>query len=335
MPDITKKELFIALFGLSFISATITFLDWWQRGQVGASEALLAGAVAIVFLFWLPISLAIFAIKRLGINNVLYELLLWFGCFYIGYRIWGFALSGIYSAVDFGWFDVFFMSIPWAIGTYILYRAYGGYKALQTERLLRQHAELSQLKHALHPHFLFNSLNTLTAFISSNPQKAEQLTHDLASVLRHILDTNNADTISLKHELMILQKWLNIERARLGDDLKVEIEIDEAVLDVQIPPFLLQPLLENSIKHAIRFPIEIKLECKAQDSSLVVIISDNGPGFPNAMIAAQPKNLDHSGLGLRTTIQRIGLMRDANIELFNGFKSAGAVIKMTLEANHG
>lgn len=334
MPEITKKELIIALLGLSFISATITFLDWWQRGQVGASEALIAGAVAIVFLFWLPISSAIFVIKRLSINNIFYELLLWFGCFYIGYRIWGFALAGIYSAVNFGWLDVFFMSIPWAIGTYILYRAYGGYKALQFERLLRQHAELNQLKHALHPHFLFNSLNTLTAFITSSPKKAEQLTHDLASVLRHILDTNNVDTISLKHELMILQKWLNIERARLGDDLKIDIDIDEATLDVQIPPFLLQPILENSIKHATRFPIELTLACRACGSALQVIIRDNGPGFPDTVLSTQPENLKHSGLGLSTTMQRIGLMRHANIQLSNDPESKGAVVNISLESNH-
>ena len=334
MPEITKKELIIALLGLSFISATITFLDWWQRGQVGTNDALLAGAVAIVFLFWVPISSAIFAINRLGINNIFYELLLWFGCFYMGYRIWAFALASIYPAVEFDWFDIFFMSIPWAIGTYILYRAYRAYKALQTERVLRQHAELNQLKHALHPHFLFNSLNTLTAFITSSPKKAEQLTHDLASVLRHILDTNNVDTISLKHELMILQKWLNIERARLGDDLKIDIDIDEAILDVQIPPFLLQPLLENSIKHAARFPIELTLECKAHGSALQVIIRDNGPGFPDSILASQPDNFKHSGLGLSTTIQRIGLMRHANIQLSNDPKSTGAVVKISLETNH-
>ena len=334
MPEITKKELFIALLGLSFISATITFLDWWQRGQAGTNDALLAGAVAIIFLFWVPIYSAVFAIKRLGINNIFYELLLWFGCFYIGYRIWGFALAGIYSAVNFGWLDVFFMSIPWAIGTYILYRAYRAYKALQIERLLRQHAELNQLKHALHPHFLFNSLNTLTAFITSNPKKAERLTHDLASVLRHILDTNNVDTISLKHELMILQKWLNIERARLGDDLKIDIDIDEATLDVQIPPFLLQPILENSIKHATRLPIELTLACRARGSALQVIIRDNGPGFPDIVLATQPENLKHSGLGLSTTIQRIGLMRHANIQLSNEPKSKGAVVNISLESNH-
>ncbi|CAB0150747.1 Sensor histidine kinase YpdA [Pseudidiomarina piscicola] len=335
MPELTKKELFIALLGLSFISATITFLDWWQRGQAGTSDALLAGVVAIVFLFWVPISSAIFAIKRLGIKNILYELLLWFGCFYIGYRIWGFALAGIYSAVNFGWLDVFFMSIPWAIGTYILYRAYRAYKALQIERLLRQHAELNQLKHALHPHFLFNSLNTLTAFITSNPEKAELLTDDLASVLRHILDTNNVDTISLKHELMILQKWLNIELARLGDDLKIDIDIDEAILDVQIPPFLLQPLLENSIKHATQFPIELTLKYKTHGSALQIIIRDNGPGFPDAMLTSQPDDLKHSGVGLSTTIQRIGLMRHANIQLSNDPESKGAVVTISLESNHG
>ncbi|MBY6062921.1 sensor histidine kinase [Pseudidiomarina sediminum] len=335
MPEITKKELLIALLGLSFISATITFLDWWQRGRVGTTEALVAGAVAIIFLFWMPIVSALFTIKRLGTKSVFYEVFLWLICFYIGYRIWGIALSSLYPTVNLGWLDILFMSLPWAIGTYILYRAYRAYKALQIERLLRQHAELNQLKHTLHPHFLFNSLNTLTAFITSNPNKAEQLTHDLASVLRHILDTNNVDTISLKQELMILQKWLNIEHARLGDDLTIEIAVDEAVLDVQIPPFLLQPLLENSIKHATCFPVELTLECKAHGNALQILIRDNGPGFPDTVLATQASNLKPWGVGLSTTVQRIEFMRHATIQLSNDPKSNGAVVNIMLEVNHG
>ena len=87
-------------------------------------------------------------------------------------------------------------------------------------------------------------------------------------------------------------------------------------------------------KHATRLPIELTLACRARGSALQVIIRDNGPGFPDIVLATQPENLKHSGLGLSTTIRRIGLMRHANIQLSNDPESKGAVVNISLESNH-
>lgn len=259
MQQLTRKEFFIALAGLAFLSATITFVDWWQRGQAGASEALIAGAIAIVMLFWAPLTAALALLKQLNKQRVMYELPLWLSCFYAGYRIWGFALTDIYPSVQLGWLDTFFMSLPWAVGTYVIYRAYCTYKALQTERLLRKQSQLNQLKQTLHPHFLFNSLNTLSAFIASDPAKAEQLTQDLASVLRHILDTDTMTTITLKHELLVLNKWLNIEQARLGDDLIVDFKVDEDALNCHLPPLCCNPYWKTRLNMPSNCPFELNL----------------------------------------------------------------------------
>ncbi|WP_417688554.1 sensor histidine kinase [Pseudidiomarina sp.] len=330
MQYLTRREYFITLAGLAFLSASVTFVDWWQRGQAGVSEALLAGGIAILLLFWLPLSVALFSLKKLKLHKTLHALPIWLLCFYIGYRCWGFALSTIYPTMQLGWLDTLFMSLPWAVGTYVIYRAYITYKALQAERLLRKQAELNHLKQTLHPHFLFNSLNTLSAFIVEDPQKAEQLTQDLASVLRHSLDTDNQATISLKHELLVLQKWLNVEQVRLGDDLKVTINVDEQALNYQLPPFLLQPLVENSIKHARQLPIVIDINCKSNKSRLSIQVRDNGPGFPDALLDSQGHGA-LTGVGLATTLQRLRLLENATCQLSN---DSGALIAIELETKH-
>lgn len=335
MQKLTNNEKLIALGGLAFISASITFIDWWMRGRIGSADALLAGIIGIVTLFWLPVSLGYYLMGKFGGQRVVRELPIWFICFYFGYRVWAVALVQLYPTFQFGWVDSIFMCLPWAIGTYIIYRSYGAYKALQAERLLRKQAELNHLKQTLHPHFLFNSLNTLSAFIVSDPMKAEQLTQDLASVLRQILDTDKSETISLKHELLVLQKWLNIEEARLGSDLKVDFDIDEDALSFQLPPFVLQPLLENAIKHAQKLPILIDLSCQVRDGKLSIYVRDTGPGFPEQVLTNQGLGDDMCGVGLRTTLQRIKLSPNASYTLTNGQDSFGAVVCIELESQHG
>lgn len=334
MQKLTLKEKLVALAGLSLISASITFVDWWQRGQGGSVDALLAGSIAIVVLFWLPVSLGYYLVNQLGKHRVFFQLLTWLACFYLGYCLWAVALEQLYSSVQLSWLNTFFICLPWAVGTFIIYRAYGAYKALQTERLLRKQMELNQLKQTLHPHFLFNSLNTLSAFIASNPNKAEQLTQDLASVLRQILDTDKKEAISLKHELLVLQKWLNIEQARLGDDLTVNFHINDETFGAHLPPFILQPLLENAIKHAQKLPVCIELRCDIHNNKLRIEVRDNGSGFPQNVIASQGQGKEPSGLGLRTTLQRIKLITGAQFSLTNGPAPYGAVIRIELDFKH-
>lgn len=330
MQKLTTKEKLVSFSCLALISASITFVDWWKRGKGGTPEALLAGIIAIVLLFWLPLTLAGYLLGKIGQQSVWRELPLWVLSFYVGYRLWAVALEQIYPSFQFSALELFFICLPWSLGTYIIYRAYDAYKSLQAERLLRKQAELNQLRQTLQPHFLFNSLNTLSAFIASDPVKAEQLTQDLAAVLRQVLDTDKANAISLKHELLVLQKWLNIEQARLGDDLKVSFAIDEAALDATVPPFILQPLLENAIKHSTQRPVVIVVSCRLQGDMLCLKISDQGPGFPDAVLQAQQAIHHVPGVGLSTTLQRIALLSGSQFRLSNGPAPYGAVVDIRL-----
>ena len=118
-------------------------------------------------------------------------------------------------------------------------------------RMLARDAELKALKAQLDPHFLFNSLNSISSLCGSNPATARTLTTLLAEYLRKSLRIGGAEAISLSEELELVSSYLAIERIRFGDRLEIAQEIEEGVRGTRVPPLLLQPLVENAIKHGV------------------------------------------------------------------------------------
>lgn len=118
-------------------------------------------------------------------------------------------------------------------------------------RMLAREAELKVLKAQLDPHFLFNSLNSISSLCGSNPASARTLTTLLAEYLRKTLRTGSAESITLSEELELASSYLAIERIRFGPRLELAQEIDESVRTYRVPPLLLQPLVENAVKHGI------------------------------------------------------------------------------------
>lgn len=123
-------------------------------------------------------------------------------------------------------------------------------------RLLAQEAELKALRMQIDPHFLFNSLNSISALTSTNAMLARSMTTTLADYFRTSLSYGSKETISLKEELSLLNHYLDIEKIRFGSRLIVDQHIQSETLSDQIPPLLLQPLLENAIKHGIANTVE-------------------------------------------------------------------------------
>jgi len=123
-------------------------------------------------------------------------------------------------------------------------------------RMLAREAELKVLKAQLDPHFLFNSLNSISSLCGSNPATARTLTTLLAEYLRKSLRTGNAEAITLSEELELASSYLAIERIRFGPRLELAQEIDESVRGYRVPPLLLQPLVENAVKHGIAQLVE-------------------------------------------------------------------------------
>jgi len=162
---------------------------------------------------------------------------------------------------------------------------------LETERARKMltEARLSLLESRLHPHFLFNTLNTISALISDDPLLAEQMVQRLAALLRVSLDTRANRYIPLAEEIELVRDYAEIEKARLGERLSISMDVLPVLGSLAIPPMSLQPLIENSIKYAVATKLEggqIRISALEQDGQLVLSVWDSGPGFTMGEIPA-------------------------------------------------
>jgi hypothetical protein len=165
-------------------------------------------------------------------------------------------------------------------------------------------ARLKMLQSQLHPHFLFNTLNSITSLMDVDIHKAKIMTVDLADLLRHVLAHKDVQLIKLDDELAILSKYVDIEKTRFSDDLEINWHLEGDFRQVQIPSMLLQPLVENSIKHGFSrqhpsLKIDIRLT-RLQDN-LQIIIEDNGQGIPTT----DTGEIFETGTGIQNTKQRL------------------------------
>jgi len=172
--------------------------------------------------------------------------------------------------------------------------------AAQRQRLKREHSERQSLveKHELqeitakaqmralqaqiNPHFLFNTLNTLAALIDGNPEKAEHVTEDLADVFRYALDSTRKERVKLDDEVKFLESYLAIEKARFDTRLSYSFDVDPAARSLFIPPMILQPLVENAVRHGIGQKIEggeVRVSARVDADRLTLRVEDTGVGF--------------------------------------------------------
>ena len=172
---------------------------------------------------------------------------------------------------------------------------------LQLESLVKE-LELKTIKAHINPHFIFNSLNSIRALIDENPSRARTAITELSNILRSSMQADKAETVSFEKELNIVKDYLALENMRFEDRLHVEYEIDEDTLDQQVPPMMLQTLVENAIKHGISKHIR---------GGVIKIISD----FKNEYHELAVQNtgslnggLNAEGFGLSSTQNRLGLL---------------------------
>ena len=182
-------------------------------------------------------------------------------------------------------------------------------KLEEQERLLL-HARMEALQNQMNPHFLFNTLNSISSLVRFDPDTARELISKLATILRRLL--SSADSfVPLREELEFIDNYLDIEVVRFGrEKLKVVKDLDPASLDVMVPSMLLQPLVENSIKHGLSPLLEggsIYLRSRLSDSRLVIEVEDNGVG----MGATQPNdavNFRGAGIGMANISERLQML---------------------------
>ncbi len=157
-------------------------------------------------------------------------------------------------------------------------------KQLEHERAAKMalEARLSSLESRLHPHFLFNTLNAISALIPEDPALAERTVERLAALLRFSLDATAHGMVTVADEMRIVADYLEIERTRLGERLSWSVKVDRDVHDCAIPVLAIQTLVENSVKHAIAprpGTGHVAVDVAAHDDRIVVSVWDDGPGF--------------------------------------------------------
>ena len=190
------------------------------------------------------------------------------------------------------------VGLAWAADTWVKYRA----RELQASRLETQlaQAELSALKMQLQPHFLFNTLNAIAALLKPQPDAAERMVLQLSDFLRLTLKSTGRSEVTLREELDFLERYLAIEKTRFGERLRASFRIRSEVLDAKVPNLLLQPLVENAIRHGVARDMRAgRLEVSAtrEDGRLLLRVTDDGPGLGAKEV--------REGIGLTNTRERL------------------------------
>ncbi|HEV8416467.1 MAG TPA: histidine kinase [Bryobacteraceae bacterium] len=199
------------------------------------------------------------------------------------------------------------------------------YRDLETRRLVAQ-AELRALQSQIHPHFLFNALNTLYGIIPREARGARETVLNLADIFRYFLETRKT-TVPLEEEMHIVKAYLDVERLRLGDKLKLEINVTPEAESVPIPILSIQPLVENAVKHGIA-PlaggglIQISASTDSQ-GELLVSVRDSGPGFSKS---------NRSGVGLENVERRLELCYGGNAGLTIDSGACGTEVSVRIPA---
>lgn len=234
-------------------------------------------------------------------------------------RAW--AVSGMYSLVFTGLFG--------GISSAIVFYREAVEKARAVEQVRRElaEAELRALRAQIHPHFLFNTLNSIASLIASDPRAAEDTTTRLADLFRYTLTASEREHVRLADELEFLRNYLEIERTRFGDRLAVEEEIEPGLEATPVPALLLQPVVENAVRYAVSDRSEgarVRMSARRDGATLVLEVSDNGPGMDGAAASTG------TGFGLHSVRERLRLAGPPNAIEIESTPGRGTRVRLTL-----
>lgn len=202
-------------------------------------------------------------------------------------------------------FPAFIYILIWN-GIYFIYHYVAESRQRQVDNLkletLVKSLELKTIKAHINPHFIFNSLNSIRALIDENPERARRAITALGNILRSSMSSDLQETITLEKELSIVKDYLDLEKIRFEDRLRIVYEIEEDTLDYQVPPMMLQTLVENAIKHGIGKLLEggeVRINSTESDGFFVLSVSNTG---------RLEADTNPEGFGLQSTENRLGLL---------------------------
>jgi sensor histidine kinase YesM len=212
------------------------------------------------------------------------------------------------TGIVYGWFLIYF-----------IVHIFGNYKKAEIEALIWEAAvkdfELKTLKSQLNPHFMFNAMNSIRALIEENPERAKTALTKLSNILRYSLKIERTETVSLSDEMQIIYDYLDLEKIRFEERLSYKIDISPDSAGVEIPPMMVQTLVENGIKHGISKLTEggtIEISSHIEDSFLHLCVKNTGVLLKDVAKYSE-------GIGINNTRHRLMLLygEKATLELNN------------------
>lgn len=233
-----------------------------------------------------------------------------------GAQVWDIYIPALFYMIQFGFFHA-----------YEYFRE--NQAKLKLEGELRQAAlksELSAIKAQLNPHFLYNVFNTINASVPPEQEQTRTMIAELSDLFRYQLRASQEELVTLGEELEFVSKYLDLEKARFGDRLQLNFNIDKELYKEKVPPMLLQPLVENSIKHGLSSKIEggsISITIFKREDKLMFEIADTGVGIKDK------EAVFSKGIGLSNTRLRLQKMYESNLEIFDN-SPQGAIVKFAI-----
>jgi len=290
LPIITRYFLWVALIPLIFRCSH--HLSWQNnlslmRNLTHVFWGLLLGAIHSFVSYWIFIGIYLI-FEDMDVSKAMSHIL---GSIYAGsvgsfVELW--VILGLFNAINY----------------YQKFQQQGITMANQEKELAN--AKLTAFRMQLHPHFLFNALNSVMSLIDVNKLKAKDMLVELSILMRRLLEQDDRHTVTVKDELSFIQSYLELERLRFEDRLMITYKIENEHYSALVPNLILQPIIENAIKHGFSQSTEsceITLEIKSQLGELVIIIEDNG--IENPFIPRLPNS---GGVGLKNVYQRLEQM---------------------------
>ncbi len=186
-------------------------------------------------------------------------------------------------------------------------------KLEEQQRLLLQ-ARMDALSRQINPHFLFNTLNSVSSLIRTNPQQARAVVYKLSNILRRLLRKHD-NFNPLSEELDFINDYLSIEMIRFGDKLRFEKQIDPCTMDRLVPSMLLQPLIENCVKHGLSSKVDggvVRFRSSLKEGRLHLLVEDDGVGIPEVKLA----NLRGQGIGVSNVNERLKVLFGADYRMW-------------------
>lgn len=226
------------------------------------------------------------------------------------------------------------------VGSYLLYRS------AQQKKVANQLLALKSLRSQMNPHFIFNALNSVNSFIAKNDERAaNKYLSDFSKLMRQVMENSKYDLVPLQSEIDILKIYIQLEHFRFSDKFDFEFIIDDSIEteEIEIPPMLVQPYIENAVWHGLRYRTskgKLTVELKAKDSFVEFIISDNGIGRKKSQEIKTDNQKETKSTGMKNIESRLNIINEVNkmalkvnVSDFNSQDQSGTVVQIQIPIN--